>query len=244
MRTASRCAAFTVIGALGFLVQSGTLAALLALAGLHYLLAASMAVEVAVLHNFVWHERWTWRDRPASGWRGRLRRLGSFHVTNGLISMLGNLAVAWLLVELAGLPVIWSSAIAMIATGAVNFVASDRLVFATPRWLTARVPARLLRGLVMAAIVLWPAGAAEAADLKPETVEAWNRYVRATEARIAREEAAPYHLLARHDAALLLARLRAGEVLVEKLETHDGSGGAIDVPGVAYVEFLVPGFIV
>ena len=36
-----------------------------------------LAVETALLHNFVWHERWTWADRKAgarrapgySGWR-------------------------------------------------------------------------------------------------------------------------------------------------------------------------------
>ena len=29
-----------------------------------------IAVEAAVLHNFGWHERWTWRDRPRAGQHG------------------------------------------------------------------------------------------------------------------------------------------------------------------------------
>ena len=46
-----------------------------------------------MLHNFVWHQRWTWRDRPsASSGRsctGSLR----FHLLNGTVSLAGNLAI-------------------------------------------------------------------------------------------------------------------------------------------------------
>ena len=34
--------------------------------GLHYLVAAMLAIELAALHNFVWHLRWTWGDRPGA----------------------------------------------------------------------------------------------------------------------------------------------------------------------------------
>jgi len=216
MSACRRYLVFTTIGALGFLVQSVTLVALVKGAGLHYLLALAIAVEVAVL--------------PASGSGERLVRLASFHMTNGLISILGNLAVVSLLVEVIGWPLVFASVAGMITTGLVNFVASDRLVFATPPWLVALAPARMLRGLFAAAILLSLGAGAEAADLRPETIEAWNRYVRATEARIARDEAAPFRLLASRDAARILARLREGEVIVEKLETRDANGSEIDVP--------------
>ena len=54
------------MGLIGFALQLGVLALLLRL-GLHYLAATALAVELAVLHNFAWHERWTWRDRPPAG---------------------------------------------------------------------------------------------------------------------------------------------------------------------------------
>ena len=230
MSACRRYLVFTMIGALGFFVQSVTLVALVKGAGLHYLIALAIAVEVAVLHNFLWHEQLTWRDRPVSGRGERLVRLASFHMTNGLISILGNLAVVSVLVEVLRAPLVLASVAGMITTGLVNFVASDRLVFATPRRLLALAPARILRGLFAASILLSLGTGAEAADLRPETVEAWNRYVRATEARIARDEAAPYRLLASHDAARILTDLHEGEVIVEKLETLD-AGGEIDVPG-------------
>ena len=33
----------------------------------NYLMATLVAVEAAILSNFVWHYRWTWRDRSGSG---------------------------------------------------------------------------------------------------------------------------------------------------------------------------------
>jgi putative flippase GtrA len=54
---------FNAVGIIGLVVQLLVLAVLLRF-GLHYLAATTMAVEAAVLHNFLWHERWTWSERP------------------------------------------------------------------------------------------------------------------------------------------------------------------------------------
>ena len=61
----SRGARFIWVGAGGFMVQVVTLHALAA-AGLPYTVATALAVEAAILHNFIWHERWTWGDRVAA----------------------------------------------------------------------------------------------------------------------------------------------------------------------------------
>ena len=43
-------------------------------AGIGLSLATALAVETALLHNFAWHECWTWNDRRTS-WADRLGRL-------------------------------------------------------------------------------------------------------------------------------------------------------------------------
>ena len=58
----SRAARFVWVGVGGFVVQGLALHGLAA-AGLPYPLATALAVEAAILHNFLWHERWTWADR-------------------------------------------------------------------------------------------------------------------------------------------------------------------------------------
>jgi dolichol-phosphate mannosyltransferase len=118
---------FNGVGIAGFVVQIAILA-LLIRAGEHYLAATVFAVEAAVLHHFLWHERWTWRDRPASG-IARLDRLWRFHVCNGLVSLIGNLILMQTLVGLVGMQPVVANAIAVLACGLVNFTASDRLVF-------------------------------------------------------------------------------------------------------------------
>jgi putative flippase GtrA len=125
--TGSRFLKFNGVGAIGFALQLALLALLLRL-GLHYLAATAIAVELTVLHNFYWHERWTWRDRPADD-RIRLHRLWRFHATNGLVSLTGNLVLMRLMVGLVGMPPLPANLLAVLACALINFTASDRLVF-------------------------------------------------------------------------------------------------------------------
>jgi putative flippase GtrA len=120
---------FNSVGVVGFVLQLAVLATLLH-AGVHYLVATMVAVESAILHNFIWHERWTWRDRPSAG-RTRLARLWRFHALNGLVSLAGNLLLMRLLVGTLGLPAIVANTIAVLACSIVNYVAGDRVVFRT-----------------------------------------------------------------------------------------------------------------
>jgi dolichol-phosphate mannosyltransferase len=119
---------FNFVGALGIGVQLAVLAALTA-AGLGYLAATALAVEAAIVHNFVWHERLTWRDRRTPLLRRGLGRFLRFQAANGLISLLGNLLIMRLLVGALHLPVLWANLGAIAVCGVVNFLVSDRLVF-------------------------------------------------------------------------------------------------------------------
>jgi putative flippase GtrA len=118
---------FNAVGVLGFVVQLAVLA-LLVRGGVHYLVATGIAVELAILHNFAWHERWTWADRPGRE-SARWPRLARFHVVNGSVSIAGNLLLMPLLVRAGGLPVLAANAVAVLACAAVNFCGADRLVF-------------------------------------------------------------------------------------------------------------------
>ena len=118
---------FNSVGTIGFGVQLAVLGVLLRL-DLHYLAATAIAVEAAVLHNFMWHERWTWRDRRATG-AVTARRLLRFHALNGLISVAGNMVVMAVLVETMHMPPAPANVAAVIICALLNFMASERLVF-------------------------------------------------------------------------------------------------------------------
>src|SRR6266576_2766514 len=97
---------FNVVGVLGFALQSAALFLFThAAPQVSYLAATAAAVELAVLHNFVWHQRWTWRDRPSATRAETLCRLAKFNLSNGLFSIFGNLVFMSILVGGLGLPI-------------------------------------------------------------------------------------------------------------------------------------------
>ncbi len=127
-----RWVVFNVVGAMGFAVQLAALAALIGWFQWHYVPATVLAVETAVIHNFIWHETWTWADRDALGRYAILCRFLRFNLTNGLVSIGGNLIFMRLFLN--SLPVHYLAANTMsIAMCAIlNFIASDRIVFRGP----------------------------------------------------------------------------------------------------------------
>jgi putative flippase GtrA len=120
-----RIVKFSLVGTMGILVQLAILS-LLSRYTTNYLLASGLAVESAVLHNFCWHQRFTWADRNTSGWFFLMAR---FHATNAAISLVGNLAFMWLLVGSLRLSVIVASAMSISICAFVNYFVSDRWVF-------------------------------------------------------------------------------------------------------------------
>ncbi len=120
---------FNAVGALGIAVQLAALFLLKGLLHLHYLVAAALAVEAAVVHNFIWHERFTWVDRVTAAARGSWRRMLRFNLTTGGVSIVGNLALMKLLAGMAHMNYFVANAIAIAICSLANFVASDEWVF-------------------------------------------------------------------------------------------------------------------
>ncbi|MGA2005608.1 MAG: GtrA family protein [Terriglobales bacterium] len=120
---------FNFVGGIGIAVQLAALAFCRSILQLDYLLATALAVELAVIHNFAWHERFTWRDRPVLGVGRSLARFGRFNTTNGAISLAGNLLVMRGLVGQWHLNLMLANVIAVAVCSVVNFLVSDRLVF-------------------------------------------------------------------------------------------------------------------
>ena len=130
MNTFIRWGKFNLVGVLGVVVQLAALALIDHVAPGHYLLATAAAIEITLLHNFVWHTRYTWRDRcdGASLWTQCFR----FHLSNGMVSMLGNLAVMRIMADEAHMPLLAANTIAILFCSMMNFCIGDRWAFAGP----------------------------------------------------------------------------------------------------------------
>lgn len=126
---AARWLKFNVVGALGIVVQMGAFALLFSVLRLNYLVATALAVETAVLHNFTWHERYTWKHLPRGASRDVAWRLVRFHAGNGAISILGNLALMRLFVGVLHVQHYLASGLAIALCAVLNFAASEWFVF-------------------------------------------------------------------------------------------------------------------
>ncbi len=118
---------FHMVGAVGIGVQLCFLFLFKTVLHMNYLVATGLAVEFAVVHNFLWHEHYTWADRRASS--GLLRRLMRFNLSTGLISIVGNLLLMRLLVGSLHLQYMVANVVTIGACSLANFWATDQMVF-------------------------------------------------------------------------------------------------------------------
>lgn len=215
---ARRFARFAIAGSIGFAVQIGLLAALTAI-GVNYLVATAIAVEAAILVNFVQHQHWTWKDRRGS----TMDRLLHFNTFVGVTSIFGSIFLTAYFVEALGLHPIAANVISIVALSAINFIGADRLVFKA--------------GAVVA--VLGIAGSAFAsgeATLQVKTAQAFSSYSAKVETRRARELAAnqPFLDIERQPAAALartISNLKGGAVVVTEAARRDASSSEVPIDG-------------
>jgi putative flippase GtrA len=121
-----RAVRFAAIGALGVALQLAVLHVLASILGVPYIVATAVAVVSAVIHNFAWHRRWTWRDRPDDRVSKAFVR---FALANGAVSLVGNIMAMALLVGVISLPIVAANAIAIGVCGILNYHLADRFVF-------------------------------------------------------------------------------------------------------------------
>jgi putative flippase GtrA len=220
-----RWAAFNLVGAAGVAVQLAALGALVYGAAVPTALATALAVELAIIHNFAWHERWTWRDRLAAARPERLRRFWRFQAVNGLISLAGSVAITTGLSRGLGVEPVAANAVSILVCSVLNFAAGEKIVFVTT---------------ALAVSLLTPAAAT--AGPKPGTVSAWQAYERTVDAR--------YHAAGPEggvffagdwgttDGAAWRDRARRGDVPMRRIDAPEAPDGrihhwvgAIFVPG-------------
>jgi putative flippase GtrA len=161
---------FSAVGMVGVAVQLSVLWLCSRLLRIPVAISIAVAVSVAVLHNFAWHEAWTWKEMPAAGRWGRLMR---FYASNGFLAIASNTILTMLFKQYLSMPLLVSNALAIGLTAVLNFALADR-------WVFRRAGALLAVGVI--------AGSASAAvlttKLQDNTIAAWNTYMERAERAI------------------------------------------------------------
>ena len=120
---------FNAVGAMGIIVQLLSLALLLRILEFHYLWATVLAVETAVLHNFIWHWRWTWADRRSDEFSRMAATLLRFNFSNGMISLFGTVLCTGILTGIFKLNPLVANVLSLGPCCVINYLVSDRLIF-------------------------------------------------------------------------------------------------------------------
>lgn len=124
----SRFSRFSIVGLMGALLQL----LLIYLQTKYFSIGSAavtlIAVEITILHNFIWHQCFTWSDRDPRTSR-QIARLRRFHIGNGLVSLSGNVLLVYCLVERLKAPIVPTSVGAIILCSLANFQLADRWVY-------------------------------------------------------------------------------------------------------------------
>ncbi len=118
---------FAAVGASGYVVNLAVFAMAIHVAGLGYLLAATLAFLVAVSNNFFWNRHWTFsRD----GHHRPVHHQAARFLVVSVGAFLAGLALLAALVEGAGLAEVPAQAIAIVAVTPVSFLVNKLWSFA------------------------------------------------------------------------------------------------------------------
>lgn len=226
-----RVVTFNAVGVMGVFVQQALLFSFTEWIGWHYLVATACAVQATILHNFVWHERWTWSDRVAEEGHLRWRRLVRFNLVNGLLAITGQVVLTGLYVAAFDLHYSLANLSAVGTCAVASFLANDRLVFQGLAAHRGRVGATV-SGLGLLVAMFAPV--ANAAELQPRTTDAWIIYVEATEKRIREELASDGGFLVQDfdpNGAAVRSELVDGAIYITEMTSRGDDGSKIQVPG-------------
>jgi putative flippase GtrA len=150
------------VASVGFLIQTSIVALLTSRAHVAAELATAIGVELAVINNFLWHERWTWGDRFERT-QSRLRRFAAYQLATGSVSLAGNVLLASAAVHVLGMDATLANVLAVIAMSLANYSIADRLIFT--------------RTAVAAAVVLAALPGTATAQPSADTLRDWDAHI-------------------------------------------------------------------
>jgi len=197
--------AFLAVASGGFLIQTTIVALLTQGSRVSAEAATAIGVELAVLHNFLWHERWTWGDRRDSA-RWQWRRFGAYQLATGATSLAGNVICVAIGVRAFAIDATVANVLAVALMSVANYLIADRWVFA--------------RGAVAACVVLAGLPATAGAQPSADTIRDWDAHIARIE--LARGDSTP--------PAIEPGRSHGREVRIAGGLVHEWSGSVI-VPG-------------
>lgn len=95
------------------------------------LVSGALAIEAAIIHNFVWYYFWTWSDRVEYTFRDFFHLLVKYNILTAAIDFIIRLSILWVLTEYFGIHYLISDIIGMFIAPIIKYITNDAYIFST-----------------------------------------------------------------------------------------------------------------
>lgn len=103
------------------------------------LVSGALAIEVAIIHNFVWYYFWTWNDRVVYTLRDFLTLFVRYNIFTAAIDFFIRLGILWVLTEYFGIHYIISDIAGMFIAPLLKYITNDAYIFNTEPKLASQI---------------------------------------------------------------------------------------------------------
>ena len=119
---------FSIVGVIGAGINTGFLWFLTDVAGLFYLFSAVVAIEIAILMQFLMNDRWTFKETKTQHIEQFITRIFKSNVwRSGGLAV--NIGVLYLLTEYMGVYYLLSNIVGIICAFLLNYILESRLTW-------------------------------------------------------------------------------------------------------------------
>jgi len=119
---------FSIVGVIGAGINTGFLWILTDLAGLYYLFSSVVAIEIAIMMQFMMNDRWTFKDRKTNDVGQFIKRILKSNLwRSGGLSV--NVGVLYLFTAYIGVYYLLSNIFGIICAFSLNYILESRLTW-------------------------------------------------------------------------------------------------------------------
>ncbi len=125
----SKIIKFGLVGISGVGVNQGILWLLVEQVSLDYKIASIIAIECAIISNFMLNNLWTWQEIRCKSWGQYGTRLLKFNLSSGITALLFNWLTLILLTEYVGIHYLIANIMGIVCAAFFNFIISHYWTF-------------------------------------------------------------------------------------------------------------------
>ncbi len=119
---------FSIVGGIGAVISTVLLWILTEFVGLYYLFSSVIAIEIAILMQFLMNDRWTFKDEKTDSSGQLIKRIIKSNIwrSGGLVV---NISVLYILTEYMGVYYLISNILGIFCAFLLNYILESRLTW-------------------------------------------------------------------------------------------------------------------